>query len=40
MEARTLEGMLEQLAAPDGAWVILDRGIATEENFLWLKEKG
>jgi hypothetical protein len=40
VEARPLEGMLEQLAAPQGAWVILDRGIATEENILWLKEKG
>jgi transposase len=40
VEARTLEGMLEQLAAPQGALVILDRGIATEENILWLKEKG
>jgi transposase len=40
VEARTLAGMLEQLAAPEGALVILDRGIATEENILWLKEKG
>ena len=38
VEARTLKEMLEQLAAPEGAWVILDRGIATEENILWLKE--
>jgi hypothetical protein len=40
VEARTLKEMLERLSAPEGALVILDRGIATEENVLWLKEKG
>jgi hypothetical protein len=40
VEARTLEEMLEQLAAPEGALVILDRGLATEENIRWLKERG
>jgi transposase len=40
VEARTLAGMLEGLGAPKGALVIMDRGIATEENVSWLKEKG
>jgi transposase len=40
VEVRTLEGMLAGLGAPEGALVILGRGIATEENVLWLKEKG
>ena len=40
VEARTLEGMLEGLGAPKEALVILDRGIATEENVSWLKEHG
>jgi hypothetical protein len=39
VEARTLEEMLEGLAAPEGALVILDRGIATEEKLHWLKER-
>ena len=40
VEARTLAGMLEGLGAPKEALVILDRGIATEENISWLKEHG
>ena len=37
-ESRTLQGMLEGLAAPDAALVIMDAGIATEANITWLKE--
>lgn len=39
-EASTLQGMLRGLEAPAGAMVIMDRGIATEENLLWLKMQG
>lgn len=39
-ESTTLEGMLKELNAPKGALVIMDRGIATEKNILWLKERG
>ena len=35
-ESRTLESMLQGLEAPAGALVIMDRGIATEANILWL----
>ena len=35
-EGSTLAGMLRGLDAPDGALVIMDRGIATEENIQWL----
>jgi transposase len=35
-EAATLEGMLLELGAPDGALVIMDAGIATQENIKWL----
>ena len=37
-EAVTLEKMLEGLGAPLSAMVIMDRGIATEENIAWLVE--
>lgn len=37
-ESTTLEGMLKELAAPKGALVIMDRGIATQKNIDWLKE--
>ena len=37
-EAKTLEGMLQGLEAPAGALVIMDAGIATEANILWLVE--
>jgi len=37
IEAATLEQMLTGLAAPEGALVIMDRGIATETNIAWLK---
>jgi len=40
VEATTLEGMLSDLGAPQGALVIMDRGIATEDNIVWLKEQG
>lgn len=35
-ESTTLEFMLQGLEAPAGALVIMDRGIATEANILWL----
>lgn len=35
-ESTTLESMLQGLEAPAGALVIMDRGIATEANILWL----
>jgi transposase len=37
-ESTTLEGMLKELNAPKGALVIMDRGIATAKNIIWLKE--
>jgi transposase len=37
-ESTTLEGMLKELNAPQGALVIMDRGIATKKNIVWLKE--
>ena len=37
-EGGTLEEMLKGLEAPTGALVIMDRGIATEENIAWLIE--
>lgn len=39
-EAATLEGMLTGLAAPPGALVVMDRGIASEANLAWLAEAG
>ena len=39
-EDRTLAGMLSALEAPPGARVVLDRGIATEEQVQWLRENG
>lgn len=38
VEGTTPEEMLKGLAAPAGALVILDRGIATEATVAWLKE--
>ena len=40
VEARTLQDMLKDLAAPSGALVIMDAGIATEANITWLKQQG
>lgn len=37
-EGNTLPEMLKQLQAPDGALVIMDAGIASEENLQWLTE--
>ncbi len=39
-EARTLESMLQSLNAPQGALVVMDRGIATQANIDWLVEHG
>jgi transposase len=40
VEGTTLEAMLQGLGAPVGALVVMDRGIATEENVTWLREHG
>jgi hypothetical protein len=40
VECRTLEEMLAGLAAPAGAMVIMDRGIATAANLVWLVAHG
>jgi transposase len=40
VECRTLAGMLQDLDAPAGALVVMDRGIATEANLVWLRERG
>ena len=37
-EAKTLETMLQGLAAPPQALVVMDAGIATEANIVWLVE--
>jgi len=39
-EGKTLQSMLKALQAPKGALVVLDRGIATEENLTWLQAAG
>ena len=39
-EQATLETMLDSLGAPEGALVVMDRGIATEERLRWLRESG
>lgn len=39
-EGTTLADMLAGLAAPQGALVIMDRGIATEANIEWLRQNG
>ncbi|WP_419610596.1 IS1634 family transposase, partial [Thiolapillus sp.] len=38
-EAQTLEEMLQGLQAPEGALVVMDRGIATEVNLVWLRQQ-
>jgi transposase len=38
-EAGTLQDMLKGLAAPDGALIITDAGIATAANIVWLQEQ-
>lgn len=40
VEARTLQAMLKDLHAPAAALVVMDRGIATEENLAWLNAHG
>jgi hypothetical protein len=40
VEGTTLAGMLTRLRAPSGALVVMDRGIASEENLSWLREQG
>ncbi|MBL0352342.1 MAG: IS1634 family transposase [Dechloromonas sp.] len=40
VECRTLAGILGGLSASPGALVVMDRGIATEENLAWLREHG
>ena len=40
VEARTLATMLKDLQAPAGSLVVMDRGIATEENLTWLRVQG
>ena len=39
-EGKTLERMLNGLGAPAGALVVMDAGIATEANLIWLREHG
>ncbi len=39
-EATTLDGMLRGLGAPRGALVVMDAGIATADNLLWLRTQG
>ncbi len=39
-EGHPLETMLKGLQAPDGALVVMDRGIATEQNLVWLRAQG
>src|SRR5664279_1071834 len=39
-EASTLETMLQNLGAPQGALVVMDAGIATEANIQWLRTTG
>ena len=39
-EAETLAEMLNELDAPDGGIIILDRGIATQANLRWMREHG
>ena len=39
-EGTTLAGMLWSLGAPSGALVVMDRGLASEENLAWLRAEG
>ena len=39
-EGKTLAGVLERLAAPQGALIVMDRGLAAEENLAWLRAEG
>jgi transposase len=39
-EGPTLAGMLQSLGAPPGALVVMDRGLAAEDNLTWLRAQG
>ncbi len=39
-EGKTLAQMLAGLEAPAGALIVMDRGVATEDNLRWLREQG
>jgi len=39
-EAKTPEHLLKDLGTPNGAPVVMDAGIATEANLIWLREHG
>jgi len=39
-EGKTLAGMLASLKAPKGALIVMDRGLAAEENLAWLRAEG
>ena len=39
-EHHTLAGMLAALRAPAGALVVMDRGVATEDQVTWLRDNG
>jgi len=39
-EAKTLEHLLKDLGAPNGALVVMAAGIATEAHLIWLREHG
>jgi transposase len=40
VEGKTLGGMLQGLEAPAGALIVMDRGLASEDNLAWLREQG
>jgi transposase len=40
VEGTTLAGMLQSLGAPPGALVVMDRGLAAEDNLTWLRAQG
>ena len=40
VEGTTLAGMLRSLGAPPGALIVMDRGLAAEDNLAWLREQG
>ena len=40
VEGTTLEDLLHGLGAPRGALVVMDAGMATEENIVWLRTQG
>jgi transposase len=40
VEGTTLAGMLRSLGTPPGALIVMDRGLAAEDNLVWLREQG